>query len=533
VTQGLATTLRLLKETDNEAAVRVLVPALDSADPRIQEGALVALLNRRNPAAGREILRRMPTMPACWQSIIGQHHGRMTRTLRDALLGTELQMCHNACRAAVWFREYDLLPTLLKVLEDTSQPNADLAAATLLQLTEQLYEELAGQRNPSDRRDPQLIRRYVINALELSVQRFAQHKRREVIEAFLLLVGRDNVTLNQTLQNPHHAALPVMIDVLAKSPRGGIMRLLLGFLDDPHAPSAVLSVIANRTDVKFVQYLLRKIGREPAATVAQTIKRIESVSWLRGEDSFWGQLDDAAQHAAVRLVMTSGIPRLAAFDMIRYLLTRGKPGGRREAAQALAEFHGADANALALRALGDPDPQVQANIILQLRGRGIPGVLPGLVEMVDSPYAAVRRAARESLVEFSFKRYLAAFDMLDEEVRQTSGRLVKKIDPQCVPLLEEELKSAVRTRRLRALAAARAMEAVGALEEKVVDLLADEDHMVRLEAATALAQCASPASRQALERACGDSSEVVRQAARRSLFERTQLHAGARHGGGP
>ena len=38
--------------------------------------------------------------------------------------------------------------------------------------------------------------------------------------------------------------------------------------------------------------------------------------------------------------------------------------------------------------------------------------------MVDSPHAVVRKAARESLAEFSFRRYLAAFDMLDEEVRQ-------------------------------------------------------------------------------------------------------------------
>ena len=90
---------------------------------------------------------------------------------------------------------------------------------------------------------------------------------------------------------------------------------------------------------------------------------------------------------------------------------------------------------------------MQAHIVGQLRGRGIPGILPVLLEMVDSPHAVVRKAARESLAEFSFRRYVAAFEMLDDEVRQSTGMLVKKIDPQTVPLLREEMRSLVRTRR--------------------------------------------------------------------------------------
>ena len=90
--------------------------------------------------------------------------------------------------------------------------------------------------------------------------------------------------------------------------------------------------------------------------------------------------------------MASGVPRAQVLGLIENILLHGKPGGRREAARALADFQGAEANALAMKGLADPDPQVQANIIPQLRGRGIPGVLPGLMEHVDSPYAVGRRA---------------------------------------------------------------------------------------------------------------------------------------------
>ena len=173
-----------------------------------------------------------------------------------------------------------------------------------------------------------------------------------------------------------------------------------------------------------------------------------------------------------------------------------------------------------MSALADPDPQVQANVIPQLRGRGIPGVLPSLMELVESPYTVVRKAARESLAEFSFKRFVAAFDMLDEDVRRSTGLLVKKVNVQSVSLLNDELKSPIRSapsprsddrphdRRRR----------VGSKSE-IIEMLQDEDHLVRMEAAVTLGESVSPAGVAALTEALNDKSEVVRLAAQRSLQE--------------
>jgi hypothetical protein len=498
--------------------------ALDSPDQAIQQGALVALLTRRNPAGGREILDRMSRMKEEWKSIIRQHHGRMTGALRDAILSTDSAQCENGYRVTLLFHEYDLIPALLSALESPTHPSADQAAKTLVELVELLYEELAGTRDPTDRRDPQVIRRCAISSLEQSVLRYGQHKRREVLECFLLLVGRDDVTVKQILQNPHHPAFLVVLDSLSKNPKRGIIRLLLSFLDDPHVPSAALAAISRRADARFIHYLLQKIGREPSVTVAQNLKRIESIPWLSDGQQILDQMDDADQHAAVRLAVMAAIPRQQAFATVEYLLLRGKPGGRREAARALADFQGTDANLLAMRVLNDSDPQVQANIVRQLRGRGIPGVLPNLLELVESPHLVVRRAARESLSEFNFKRFLAAYDMLDEEVRRSTGLLVKKIDTECLPLTKEELASPIRARRLRGLAIARSIEAVGELEDAIIALLDDEDHMVRVEAATTLAHSPTPTSRQSLKEALNDTSEIVRQAAQRSL--QTMSHTG-------
>ena len=262
----------------------------------------------------------------------------------------------------------------------------------------------------------------MVAALENSVQRFARHRRREVLEAFLRLVYRDNVTLKQMLENPHHAAFVALVEILSRSPHGSIIGLVTSFLDDPQAPSAALSVAAKRTDCKFVQHLLRKFGREPSAIVAQNLKRMDAIAWVRSGGELLDQLDESAQHAAIRMIMASAASRTHALPLVEHLLLHGKPEGRRAAAESLAAFHGAEANQLALRALDDKDPEIQARILSQLRGRGIPGALPRLLEALDSPYPQVRSSAQGNLAEFTFQRFLNAFELLTHETRRSTGR---------------------------------------------------------------------------------------------------------------
>ncbi len=516
---GLATTFSVLSKTDNESAVRILLPALDSPNATIQEGALAALLSRRNPSGQGEILRRIPLMSQRWKYIIHQHAGRLTGTMREAMLGSDEAQYLNACTAAVLFSNFDLIPTLLTVLEDRLQPKADRAAETMMQLAAQLYDEIAHPGENGVRRDPQWIYQHVVSCLETSVQRFGKHRRREVIEAFLMLVKSNNGIINQILENPHHVSYLVLIDAMSRSSHDGIVRLLLDFFDNPQAPSSVLSVAANRCDMKFIRNFLNKVDRNPSDAMLQNLKRMSDVAWLRSSKNIINNLDDAGQRSLVFFMMSLGFARPRAFSVIEYILQRGKPGGRREAARALAAFNGAEANALALRALGDDDPQVQANVLPHLRRRGIPGALQRLVEMLDSPHLVVRQAAREALGEFSFARFSGTFEMLDGEARKTTAAIVKKIDQHTIPLLRKELQDPARFRRLRGLQIVQAMDVACLVEEAVVEMLRGEDETIRAEAAVTLAGCRSPAVRSALEKAIHDGSAAVREAAQKSLNE--------------
>jgi hypothetical protein len=522
MSDGLQTTFEFLAQTPNKAATRVLIPALDSRFRAIRHGALAAILARESPAAHREVIARLHTIDPEQRGLIEGNFHRLSAALRDAIVEGDEQTCANGCQAALWFRQYELVPALLNALEDARGARAEVLGGTLLELVEQLCRELADWRQSGKRRDPRWVREQVVGALELSIRRYGKHRRREVVEALVLLAHRDNDTLAQVLEDPLHPAFVALLDVLSKSPRGPVVRLILSYLEDPKAPSAALSIAARRCDPEFVRHFLRRIGSQPSPAVVQNLKRMGSVAWAHGSAALLDRLDEASQEAAVRLMTLCGTSRANAFVAVGHLLVHGKPAARRAAAEALEQFRGAEANALALEALDDPDPEVQARVVVQLRGRGIPGSLTRVLAMLDSPHAVVRRAARDSLAEFTFPRFLASFDLLDDEVRQSTGELVKKVDPHTLPLLEAEMAAPLRSRRLRGLAIARSLHVVAEVESPIVRLLADENHLIRAEAAAALADCTSMASHDALCAATSDHSPIVREAARKSLAQRAR-----------
>ncbi len=495
---GLSRTFEILAGTDNEAAVRILLAALDSSYVPNRLAAFRALLARRSPAGHREIIRRFEGLPPEWQELARQHAPRLGRALRDAVLSSDARLSQGGCQAAVFFRDYHLIPALLTAVEDRANPFNDRAGRTLLALAEALHAEIAGSGPCEPLRDPRLVRDQVLPALEASVRRFARHHRREVLEAFALLADRDNVVFRQVLNEPHHAAFVPLTEMLGGSDWGGIIRLIIDALEEPAPPAAIISLVSRRGDVKFLRTLLSRIAAHDSPNLLANLKRVRILAWLRGGSAVLDELDETAQEGAVRLAMAASLPRAQAFGVIDHLLRRGKPAARCVAAEALGEFHGAEANALAIAALDDPDPRVQAKVLPHLRHRGIPGALPRLVRLADSPHAVVRTAVGRALEEFHFAPYLAAFDMLNEPVRRSSGALVRKLDPNAAEALEAELKAARRTRRLRGLAVAQALDLVERVEPTLITMLDDPDPEVRSQAAHVLAQCDTPRARAAL-----------------------------------
>jgi HEAT repeat protein len=97
--------------------------------------------------------------------------------------------------------------------------------------------------------------------------------------------------------------------------------------------------------------------------------------------------------------------------------------------------------------------------------------------------------------------------------------LVKRIDPQALSKLSDELRSPERQRRRRGLQLVAAMQAIPELHTDISLLLHDEDEFLRADAIRAVAECDIPESRAALRPLLTDSSALVRQAAEEALAQ--------------
>jgi HEAT repeat protein len=386
-----------------------------------------------------------------------------------------------------------------------------------LELAELLSEELAAPRDYRIRRDPQLQRQHVLAGLERAAAYFDEHGRRELLEAFVLLASREDAVLKRILQSPTDRSFLPLVEVLTNSSRPGAQRLLLSYLDDPHAPLPAIHIVGRRSDVSFLRHLARKIGAEPTSVVRMNLKRIETLPWITGNLGVLDALSETEQPGAVHLAAGSSAPRHHAFEVVAYVLRLGQVPGRRVAAKALSEFRGPEASELVVRSLTDADPLVRAACAAQLRERGVPGAINRLLLLLDSPHQAEREAAQAGLAEFRFERFAANFDNLTPEARATAGPLVRRVDPQAIEHVRAEFEAQARGRRKRAVEMAVALSAVAELQIEIARLLHDEDQYLRIDAIRALATIDTPAVRQELRDALLDSQSLVQQAAESAL----------------
>jgi hypothetical protein len=516
----LEKTLEVLSATDNEAAAAVLLEGLARAQPRWQAKVLEALLARRSEPAGQELLSRWSQLGDHQRQLIARRPGWISNAIQSALAASEERLFASACNAARETGDTSQIPHLVAlVIRGLSLPLLERVCQLTLHLVDRLRDELRERRDYQSRKGPQLHRAQALPILERALRQFDQHGRRELIEALLVIADRRNGAISHLLRNPADRAFGPLMDILSTSTRSSIMELLLDFLDDSMTPLSAMHAMMRRRDVTFVRLLCRKIGAAPTLTLRGNLKRVDQVAVLRQPAALLAMVDPSEQPGAVQLAVCSGVQRHQSLELVACALAEGSILGRRAAAEALAAFKGTDANAVALRALADDDPLVKASIARQLRQRDISDALPTLVSLLQSPQPAVRQAARESLADITFQRYLEMYDDWDEETRLREGRLLLRIDSHCVGQLVAELLSTSRSRQRRGLEITQLLGLAAQVEPTLAELAVDDDQYVRLEAVRLLAGVDTPLARELLRAAAHDKSALVQEAARQGLAD--------------
>jgi len=516
------TTFHWLKITGNRAAGELLVRAMEAFSPELRKAAIFTLMARREVAGHRLILERIDPASEEWRGQLKSLPFPFLDYLRSVLIHGEPHIRAKACHFLVETEQFEFVPFLVNVLEHRECEPRSIIINTILDLSRRLRQHLEESDNSSEANHYNRVAEQLRRALLIAADRFPKHECREVLDAFLLLAKGHSGLLAGIVTNRGHPARRALLDILFCESGTHALAVLCHFLYQTNPPEDILSIISRRSDLPFLRYFFGTVGSQPDPVVKRNLKRFHTFRWVKEVPQLLPQLDEIQQQAIPVIVTHARISRDEALKVVGHVLLEGQPAGRRAAAEALAEFHGAEANALTIRAMQDHDPSVQAAIIPQLRHRGILGALPYIVSRLDSPHPIVRRAARKSLREFSFTRFLQVWDLLPPDVRKNTGMLVKRVDPRATLLLRAELLSPFRLRRLRALEVAVELELVSRLESSIISLLRDEDSSVRAEAAIALSQSDSVESYRALLEASNDASITVQNAVIRSLEERRQ-----------
>ncbi len=519
---GLTKTFQFLKKTENEAAVELLTQGLDSKFDAVRAECLRVLLERRSPVGHRAVFARLPKFDESDREIIAERPDRMVRVVSEALKTADKATCVSALKAILTFRLYGVMPALTAVLKTPDSPLFPPTVRIIGELTEAFYLELSGQNRPEKHRDYDTMRKRMTGTLEEAVGQYGVHQSGEVLEAFLTLAKPQSNVLRRILQQPSESIHDPIVDAMTTSQHGGVIRLLLSFLEDPQMPNAARKVLTKREDVKFVENLAKYVGAKPTRGVLDSLTTLKTISWARPHHPVFERLDDDCQEALVTILVRSGLERPLVLDTLGHLLLHGKPAGRRAAARAIEHFREAVATQLVREALDDEDPIVLAALLPQLRPRKVPDAMSLMIQMVDSPYEEVRAALGQAMPEFTFRQFLNNFDSMPEALLPTTGHLVRKIDLKAKGELIIELRGLSPVRRRKAVQAAAAMGMVRHMEQEIILRLSDDDHMVRIAAAKALAECDTMPSWEALRDAMLDKSVIVQETAEASLMQISQ-----------
>jgi HEAT repeat protein len=517
VAAGLETTIATLSKSRNDAATGLLLATLETAQGEIFDATLRGLLTRRSKAGHLAVLRRWPDLTGTQRELLEVGRGRIGGALRDALLSDEEVLFQTACEIAEKFAEFDLIATLVNVGENPKCAHADDAVGLIARLTDQLSEMLREPTTSEDRRDPERLRQSALDGLERSVERFRQHQRHELVEAYVILAGGQDPNVRSILKSPHHPCFQVIVHALATSPNQGVIDLVVSMITSKSAPQVIRNVVSKRTDAPFVRSLLAiELDDKDTPTLANLAK-IQHFNWLEPLRTFSDRLNTSEQVTAIRIANASGMKTDDRLDLAEGVLQTGEPEARAAVMGLLEHVTGDRANQLFHVGLNDPSPLVQAAAALPLRERHVPGVMGRLIELVDSPSPQVQEAARGALCEFSLENFMARFESLEETVRRSTGQIVLRVDLTAIDQLRSQLQSVNGRVVLKAIKAAEGMGALPQVSDILVELLSHNDHLIRAAVAEALQHCTGSDVREALLVSLGDRSASVKNAALESL----------------
>lgn len=506
--QGLKLTYETLGHTRNEAAVDVLLRALEDQDAGNRRRALSAFLLRTEGRSPQAVLENWHLLQADDLRVLRPKKQWIASAIDQALREGGDQV-ERAIDAAKTIGLTTAIPQLALLAESSGSRAIRLKTSeAILEMVEPLGREARADRDQPTVRGP------VLSRLADSVRRYSMHKNHKLVDAFLIVVTWGDADFRQLL-GEKSPQLEVICERLLACQANAINELVSGFLRRRNVPDRIATIIHGRTSVEFRDSLLRTISNEPSTTLLRNLSELGLPSSCEGGEALMREITPQYRSALAYLYVASDNDEISKLHLIATLVECGGPNSEITAAHCFSrcEVPAIETWMRAAVPIADNNEAVIAN---DENAR----LLQRLINLLDHPDASLVRSVRRILAPLHAEEMLVRFESLRPRTRRKLGRVVLMIDPDAIDKIRDALRHPVLTNRLAAIATADALAVVDLLSDSFKHISREDHQEARIQAADVMSTAQGDTTLELLREMVDLPESPVRDAAITALQKR-------------
>lgn len=514
---AVETTIRLLEQSKSTTAQAVLMHAVSVEDQSIRDAAARAILRSGTAVAKTEVIRQVNRLSPEFMQELSRNDSAISFPLKQCLQHGDVPSTMMALETIEAAHLYQEIPTLLEFLTTATGEAADRAEQAFLGVVDHLYETIREIKQS----EPSAVvhqAEELVQLLGVHLSRFENMKRpRAMIEAILILTHPEHTVARQLIRESSAESQAIAWEVLNQSRHQGVTDFIIQSMSLKYIHPRLLEIFSRRRDIEFQLAVVSQMPNEFSVNQSRNYCQLQALPWLYPGEEIWQRFPEKWHWKLLKLVdaMPYQLAQKAAF--LESALKHASVEGKSFAVQRRHLIKPQHFEQLIVKMLDSTDEQIEAWAVSELRNTDLPDKYRYLVNRLDSPRELVSQEARKALGRFDAHSAIMYCESARAAVGPRIAELLLKINPDAPVDLCRELAHPVRSRRLRAAKASAIMQIEHLVRDALLELLYDNDAVVRRAVAEILASVPEEPVIAGLTMLLDDSSMRVREAAQASL----------------
>ena len=512
MTQFQEKTIKFIGKSENPAANDILLQLLSHHDTDFRKLAFNALYLKKTPELYVLLFKQFLTDEHFWgnPSIVSSE--RLAKLADAALRDLSGQHRQAAADAAMRYKLYEILPTVVLYCEAQDQQFAALMRKVLLHLAEAFYDDIMNAP-PGERRNFDRKREWFVLQLESPIKRYSISAIDEAVQALLIVTKKDFDLMKLVAADSRSEVAKKMGEYLRTGTHRSFFRVLLNYLDDPDSPGTMDAIISERSDALFVRKLLEFVGRDPNPDFRTALKRFRDLAWFRTDNPELPELVEGLEPNAVQLLQSVSFPKERVIPLYHFFLDRKSVESRRAAAESVRWLVGEDINRMLLKFVNNTDSTTAATLFRLLKSRQAQGIDEIFPTLIERPDPIIRQAIYDMMPELHIETFASRINQMTPMTAQTMGRYVRLVDPNTYKIIDDDIKSPIPIRRASACRVAMVTGYAKDFMQRIIEIAEHDDELsVRLAAILALSAVLTKEALETLKILSGDRSTDIRDA---------------------